>query len=324
MNTLAQLGIAPIFGLFFASFFLATFVLIDALTPPSTRAARRRGGAAAGSAGPDAPPVETAIISRAVELASQAAAKRGLVDVLQTKLDQAGLPLRAGELIFFHMAGLVAAGLVAMFVTQSVAATVLLVALGAAAPFLAVAQARRRRAARFHDQLPDTLTLIGGALKAGYSFLQAVDMVVAETLPPMSDEFKRVITESQLGLPVEQALEHMAERVDSINFRWTVMAIKVQREVGGNLAEVLDILANTIRERDAVGRQIRALTAEGRLSAIILYVLPFAVATLLYAMNPTYLSVLFTSSTGILMIVFAAIMLVVGGVWLKKVVSIEV
>lgn len=311
----AELGMLPIFVLFFASFSLATFVAVEALAP---KRRRPRPEDADGGA------TEQAIISRAVELTSQAAERRGFVQVLQAKIDQAGLPLRAGELVFFHIVVVIGAGLIASFATQSPVLVVLIVGLGAAAPLVAIEIVHKRREARFHDQLPDTLQLIGGALKAGYSFLQAIDMVVAETLPPMSDEFKRVLAESQLGLPVEQALDHMAERVDSTNFNWTVMAVKIQREVGGNLAEVLDILANTIRERDAVGRQIKTLTAEGRISAIILYVLPFVVAALLYVMNPGYLTPMFTTGAGIAMVSLATVMLIVGGVWLKKVVTIEV
>jgi tight adherence protein B len=311
---LASLLMPVVFGLFFTSFSLATFVLVDALAP------RRR----ASRPGEELPEHQTALLARAVELTRDAADRRGFVDALQAKIDQSGLTLRAGELIFFHVAAVIAIGLLASFATSNPVFVVLLVGLGAAAPLVGLELVRKRREARFHDQLPDTLVLIGGALKAGYSFLQAIDMVVQETLPPVSDEFKRVLAESQLGLPVEQALDHMAQRVNSTNFYWTVMAVKIQREVGGNLAEVLEILASTIRERDAVSRQIKTLTAEGRLSAIILYILPFVVAALLYVMNPGYLSVMFTTAPGIGMLVVAAIMLVVGGVWLKRVVTIEV
>ncbi|RJQ52325.1 MAG: type II secretion system protein F [Actinobacteria bacterium] len=310
MDAIAALGAGPIFVIFFAAFFLASTVVVEALLPSRDR--------------PRTASAETALLTRAVEIASQAAASRGVLDEIQTRLDRAGLPLRAGELIFFHFAAVVGAGLLAGLLTQNVVVVILAVFVGAAAPLVAIEIAHRRRQRRFHEQLPDTLTLIAGALKAGYSFLQAVDMVVTETPAPMSEEFKRVLAEAQLGLPVEKALDHMAERVDSTNFHWTVMAVKIQREVGGNLAEVLETLAGTVRERDALGRQIRTLTAEGRLSAIILYVLPVVVGTLLYVMNPRYLSVMFTNAAGISMLVVAAVMLVAGGVWLKKVVTIEV
>ena len=121
------------------------------------------------------------------------------------------------------------------------------------------------------------LGLLAGSLRAGYGLLQGVELVVKEMTPPTSVEFGRVVTEARLGLPVETALEKMARRMGSEDFLWAVSAVSIQREVGGNLAEVLDIVATTIRERDALRRHISGLTSEGRLSAVILSVLPFAV-----------------------------------------------
>lgn len=242
---------------------------------------------------------------------------------LQASLDKAGVPLRASEFIFFHVIAFLAAILVG-YILLGPAGVVLFVLLSIMTPMLGLKHLKKQRETKFHNQLPDTLSLIAGALKAGYSFLQAVDMTVKETSPPMSVEFKRVLTEARLGLPLEQALDNMAKRVESENFDWTVMAVKIQREVGGNLAEILEILARTIRERDQVSRQIKALTAEGRLSAMILFLLPFAVGLLLMVLNPSYLLMLFTHPLGIGMVVIASFMLAVGGFWLKKVVTIEI
>ncbi len=166
--------------------------------------------------------------------------------------------------------------------------------------------------------------MIAGSIRAGYSFLQAISVAVEETLPPMSDEFRRVLAEARLGFPLEEALEKMADRVGEQNFYWTVMAINIQREVGGNLAEVLEILADTIRDRDRVKRQIKTLTAEGRLSAIILVLLPIFMIFMLSVLNPTYISELFTTSIGLLMILIGSILMLLGGLWLKKIVTIEV
>ncbi len=311
MDLVGQLGIGPIFILFFAAAFLAGTVVVEVLLPAKRDKTSEPGA-------------ETALLSRAVEIASRAADKRGLLEGIQARLDRAGLPIRAGELMFFHFSAVLAAGILAALLFRSFLVVALFVFIGAVLPLLFVEVAYRRRHNRFHSQLPDTLTLIAGALKAGYSFLQSVDMVVAETPAPMSDEFKRVLAEAQLGLPVEQALDHMAERLDSTNFYWTVMAVKIQREVGGNLAEVLETLAGTVRERDRVSRQIKTLTAEGRISAIILYVLPFVVAALLYVVNPGYLSVMFTNTIGLVLITVSIALMILGGVWLKKIVTIEV
>lgn len=257
-------------------------------------------------------------------LVSALAEKRGLIEDFQLKLDRAGLPLRASEFVFLHLSGTVFLGLLGYLLSESFALAIFLVGVGVLFPLFLMGLFKKRRETRFHGQLPDTLTLIAGALRAGYSFLQAVDMVVEETLPPMSIEFRRVLTEARLGLSLEDALDNMANRLQSTNFNWTIMAVKTQREVGGNLAEVLEILADTIRERDRVARQIKVLTAEGRLSAIILFLLPLALGVVLYFLNPSYVMTLFGHPLGWMMIVVTTILMIIGGVWLKKVITIEV
>jgi tight adherence protein B len=211
-----------------------------------------------------------------------------------------------------------------MLVFQGWLIRIIAVVAGSVIPFLFVRLKRNRRAARFHEQLPDTLGLLAGALKAGYSFLQAVDTVAQETAPPIKTEFQRLVAETRLGSPIELALDQMAERINSTNVDWTVMAVKIQREVGGNLAEILEILADTVRQRDQVGRQIQALTAEGRLSAAILIILPFALAGIMFFVNPGYLGALFSTSMGLTMLGIAGVLMVIGIVWLKKIVTIDV
>jgi tight adherence protein B len=252
------------------------------------------------------------------------ASQRGFTDLIQLKLEQAGLPLRPLEFIFFHFLFALLAGMAASLFTKNLVSPILLAGVATSLPILILYVLINRRRAKFHEQLPDTLTMIAGSIRAGYSFLQAISVAVDETLPPMSDEFRRVLTEARLGLPLEEALEKMAERVGEQNFTWTVMAINIQREVGGNLAEVLEILADTIRDRDRVKRQIKTLTAEGRLSALILIILPFFQAFLLFLVNPTYMSLLFTTGIGLLMVLAAIVLMLLGGLWLKKIVSIEV
>ncbi|MHB0977398.1 MAG: type II secretion system F family protein [Candidatus Aquicultorales bacterium] len=262
-------------------------------------------------------------LNRLIDFVAPLFINRSFASKLQALIDKAGVPLRSSEFVFFHILGVLGSALLG-FVVGGPLGMWLFVVVAGILPVAGMIRLKNQRERRFHDQLPDTLSLIAGALKAGYSFLQAVDMTVRETAPPMSLEFKRVLTEARLGLPVEQALENMAKRVESSTFDWTVMAVKTQREVGGNLAEILEILAETIRERDRVGRQIKVLTAEGRLSAIILFLLPFAVSSVLWVINPGYLGLLFSHSLGIAMLAMSALMLAVGGVWLRKVVTIEV
>ena len=181
---------------------------------------------------------------------------------------------------------------------------------------------RRRRA--FMDQLPQTLQLLAGSLRAGYGLLQAIDTVVKEAADPTSTEFARVLTEARLGLPLEQALEGMAQRLESEDFHWVVLAIGIQREVGGNLAELLTTVADTMRNRAALRRQIRVLSAEGRISAWVIGLMPFFVAFALQILNPGYVGALLEEFAGILMLIVGGLLLVVGAIWLRRIVQIEV
>lgn len=264
------------------------------------------------------------VISQAVNLASSLAERGGFMQEIQLRVERSGLPLRASEFVFLHICTVVFVGLIAFGLFESWLLRIAIIPVASAAPLILLQYLNKHRETLFHQQLPDTLNLIAGALKAGYSFLQAVDMTVQETAPPISTEFKRVLTEARLGLSVEQALDHMAERAQSTNFNWTVMAVKIQREVGGNLAEVLEILADTVRQRDRVYRQIKVLTAEGRLSAVILFLLPICLGAVLFVVNPQYISALFTTSSGLMLLAAAVVLMLMGGVWLRKIVAIEV
>ena len=168
------------------------------------------------------------------------------------------------------------------------------------------------------------MQLLSGSLQAGYGFMQAIDTIVKEAPPPTSTEFGRVLTEARLGMPIEDALQTMADRMGSEDFRWVVLAINIQRQVGGNLAQLLSTVADTLREREQVRRQIKVLSAEGRLSAVILVILPFAIAGYIAVANPTYLKPLFKETFGHIMIAFALVMMTIGIFWMKKIIKIDV
>lgn len=250
--------------------------------------------------------------------------RKGLTTDFQLILEQAGLPFKVSEFVVLHLGFTLIASSLVYFLFGDWLVAAVVAGAGAMVPAILVNYLKKKRADTFHAQLPDTLSLIAGGLKAGYSFLQTIEMVAGETKPPMSAELKKVLTEARLGLPLEDALDHMVERVESINFTWTVFAIKIQRETGGNLAEFLEVIAQTIRERDYLARQIKVLTAEGRLSAIILFVLPFVLAGLIYLVNRDYLAVLFNTTAGLTMVGGALVLMAAGGWWLKKIVAIEV
>ncbi|PKQ30114.1 MAG: hypothetical protein CVT60_01875 [Actinobacteria bacterium HGW-Actinobacteria-10] len=261
---------------------------------------------------------------RMVGLVGQVAGRRGFTLAVRQRLERGGLPLRPAEYITGHVMLVVIAGVVTQFATGNLALAALVVGVATVVPILYIDAKVRARTGAFEEQLPQILNLIAGSLRAGWGLLQSVDMVVKETLPPASDEFRRVQTEARLGLPVEDALRAMAERVGSEDFAWAVTAISIQREVGGNLAEVLDVVAATIRDRSALRRQVSALTAEGRLSAMILIALPFVEGVVLFAVNPSYMRPLIEEPLGWLILAFGLLLLLVGSIWLVRALKVEV
>jgi len=205
---------------------------------------------------------------------------------------------------------------------RSIATSVLV--LGLAAPWLFLSVRQSRREAAFLGQLPDTLQLLAGSLQAGYSLPQAMDSVIREAKPPIATEFNRALVETRLGLPAEEALDGIAARTHSRDFSWIVMAIRIQREVGGNLAELLGTVAETLRERERLHRQIRSLSAEGRLSAIILAALPFVFTGYLLIKQPDYLRPLYTNPYGIGLSFVGIVLLLVGVEWMRRAIKVEV
>ncbi|HEV8697265.1 MAG TPA: type II secretion system F family protein [Candidatus Limnocylindrales bacterium] len=192
----------------------------------------------------------------------------------------------------------------------------------------------RRKGGRlnaFNKQLPDTITLIANALRAGSSFLQAIELVVRESRPPISTEFSRVIREVNLGLPFDQALENMVRRVRSDDLELMATAISIQHQVGGNLAEILDSISYTIRERIRIKGEIRTLTAQQRLSGYVVGFLPIALAGFLFVAAPGFMDPMFANPpaiaglpAGVIILIFGGIMMFIGFMLIRKIVDIEV
>lgn len=261
---------------------------------------------------------------RAMAMLESSSMPEGIDERLSLRLEQAAWPLRNGEFLALTvLAGLgtgVATGLVFNWLGGF-----LLALIAAAVPWLILETRRSRRRDAFLQQLPDTLQLLAGSLRAGYAVLQAIDSVAKEAPSPTAEELQRVVTEARLGMPIEDALEAMGVRIGSDEFRWVVLAINIQREVGGNLAELLDTVAETLREREALRRQIKVLSAEGRLSAVILIALPIVLTIYLVLVRPTYIATLVTSGPfGWLMVIGASVLMGVGVLWIRKMVQIEV
>jgi tight adherence protein B len=264
------------------------------------------------------------LFGKAAQMAEALIRRSHLEEALLTRLELAGLRLRVAELALLWLGSALGVPLLLLALSRSLLLAFVGALLGTLAPLAFLVIRASRRQARFDEQLPDTLQLLSGAMQAGHSLLQAVDTAAREAGEPISVEFQRVLTEARLGMPLEEALEGMAKRMNSQDFEWTVMAIALQRQVGGNLAELLNAVAQTIRERYTLKRQIRALSAEGRLSSVILSILPFIMFFLLLAFNPTFLAPLYSTPLGLAMLSGAAILMIVGVIWMKKITEIEV
>lgn len=261
---------------------------------------------------------------RVVELAGVVASKGGFDAAIRQSLERAGLPLRPVEYMVLHSSTVLLVSILIQLVGQSMPITIITIVLLAFGPVVMLQILADSRSRAFQEQLPDVLNLLASSLRAGWGLQQAVSVVVSELGPPAALEFERVVTEARLGLPLEDALEKMAVRMNSEDFKWAVTAIAIQREVGGNLAEVLDMVASTIRERAMLRRQISSLTAEGRLSAIILIALPFVEGGALWMLNPGYFAPLVGSPYGLVTMSIGLVLLVIGMIWLRNVVKIEV
>ena len=247
-------------------------------------------------------------------------AKRGRG--LAGQLELAGIKTKASDVVVLTVAASLAAGALMMLVVAPAIGLVVAVVIPVVGWFiLGFLVGRRKRA--FADQLDSTLQMMAASLRAGYSLLQSIQAMSSEGDSPTKDEFSRVLNETRIGRPFNESLIEVAHRMGSEDFKWVAQAIAINREVGGNLADVLDGVARTIRDRNQLHRQVAALAAEGKLSAIILMALPFGVAAFLTIGNPAYLSRLFTTTIGWGIVVAAIIMLTVGGIWLRATVKIK-
>lgn len=244
---------------------------------------------------------------------------------LAVRLDRAGSSRRPAEWALLSCTVSVALIALLILITRNVVVGVPVGGLvGWLAMRLVLSVKISRRRAAFDSQLPDMLQLVASSLQAGFSLPQALDAVTREETQPMTGEISRAIAETRIGVNLETALGGVAERMDSNDLRWTVMAIRIQREVGGNLAEVLRTTIGTIRERGYLRRQVRALSAEGRLSSYVLICLPIAIGGWLLYSNPAYTRVLYTTAAGIAMLIAAGILFIIGVIWIRALIKLEV
>lgn len=264
----------------------------------------------------------TDLASHLTDAAEKSLGRRGFGAKWNAALERAGINLRPAEFAVLT-ASLALAGF-------AIGTTVANVLMGVMTSILVLFGARTyvsfrgsRRQAKFADQLNDTLQLLAGSLRAGYGMMQAIDSVARESESPTAEEFSRLVVEARLGRDLTAAMEAMGERIESEDFEWVIQAIAIHREVGGDLAQVLDTVAATIRERNQIRRQIKALSAEGKLSGVILTLLPLGVAMMIGMTNPTYMAPLFQSFAGLVLVTVGFSLMIAGGFWMRHFINLK-
>jgi tight adherence protein B len=262
-----------------------------------------------------------AVFAGLFRLTEQAFSHRSPWKKMQTKLERADLPLRTVEFFYLTTGCGFLLMLFAALTGRSTLAILIALGIGVAIPYVWVTFKAKRRMLAFEDQLPDLLVTLAASLKAGHSFKQGIQTIVDEGHEPASKELGRVITDTRLGRPMDEALADTAERIGSNNFSFVITAVTIQRQVGGSLAGLFDMIADTVRQRQQFARKIRSLTAMGRASAYVLVGLPFFVGMAMTVMNPTYMDPLYHSSTGHTLIMIGLVMMAIGSLMLKKIVS---
>jgi tight adherence protein B len=315
--------------------FLGVFLLVVVAFAPVFRSERKEriatieayGLGRARPEGKAAKAAPSAISQSIVDMGEQFMSGRESTSRTMMLLDRADLPWRAGEWFVLRVLAVLVGGLVGyvLLVARNpwIGLTVGVVA-GLVLPAIVLRYLARKRARAFEFVLPDVLMLTATSLASGFSLLQALDAVARDAPEPCAKEFSRALAETRIGADVSDALEHMADRMDSNNMRWATMAIRIQREVGGNLAETLRMTAATLREREGLRRHVRALSAEGRLSAYILIALPIGILFFSMYSNYEYVSLLWTTFYGLVMCFMGIVAMIIGIFWMRNVVKIEV
>jgi tight adherence protein B len=242
---------------------------------------------------------------------------------LHRLLERADVPLKTVELVYAAVGSGLLAGV--LFAAAGMSTLIIFAAMifGGALPILVVWHKARRRLAAIDDQLPDLLVTLAATLKAGHSFRQGIQAVVDEGQPPASKEFKRVLTETRLGRPMDDALADMAARIGSKNVTFVVTAVTIQRQVGGSLAGIFDMVADAVRNRQQFARKIKSLTAMGRASAYVLVGVPFFMLGTISLLSPEYMDPLYHTSTGNKLMILGCVMITIGSLMLKKIVSFK-
>jgi len=274
--------------------------------------------------GTESKPPLRAVADGLVNVVDSVLKRRGWVPFPSTEIEMASLRMTAGSLVVLVSV----LSFTALLLGSSFSGNVLIGLLVAAlVPIITKVVLRRRgnkRRKAFGEQLDESLQMIASALRAGHSLARALDTASREAPVPTSEEFARIVNENRIGRDIVDAMNTTADRMDSQDFRWVAEAVAVQRDTGGNLNEVLDKVGATIRERNHILREVQTLSAEGRMSAVILMVLPVFVALGMTATNPGYMAPLFDGMTGVVILGGAAVLFAIGGLWMRVIVNVKV
>jgi tight adherence protein B len=304
----------------------AAVLLVPAKAQPMTVAERVTAYTGSGATKADAKAATEPMFDQAKAAAAGVLERnKGLEEGLAVRLATAGSGFKPSEWLLLHVGIVIASGLLGVLLGRgSLVIGILFLVVGFFLPRLYLSFKSSRRKKAFNATLPDTLQLMAGSLSAGLSLAQSVDTITREGQEPIASEFKRVLVETRIGVPLEVAFEGVAARFDSQDFAWVVMAIRIQRQVGGNLAELLTTVAATMRERQYLRRQVNALAAEGKLSAMILCALPPGVFLFVMLTQPDYMAPLYADARGILLFGGAVAWLLVGVFWMSRIIKVEV
>jgi tight adherence protein B len=263
-----------------------------------------------------------------IEFVNRRVEKSTIGERISRELARADLKLKPGEYMGVYVISVLGVAIVAFFLGGRIFFSALIGAgIGAFLPQMYVKNQQAKRLVRFNDQLPDMLNLMVNGLRAGYSTLQAMEAVSKELPPPICDEFRRVVQEMQLGVPMERAMDNLLRRIPSPDLDFLVTAINVQREVGGNLAEIMDVISYTIRERIRIKGEIRVMTSQAMYSGRILALMPVALMGILWFLNRSYIMEFFSKDNlmcGSIALGAAAILITVGYFTMTRIANIEV
>lgn len=256
--------------------------------------------------------------------ASKIFAAKSYTHNVELELAKADIPLRGEEFILMNLISGVLPALIIGAIFQNIALAIVVSIIGFIIPKIIINYAKQKRITRFNGQIGDALVVMSNSLRAGFSFLQAMEMVSKEMPSPIADEFARTLREMNLGTPTEEAMSNLAKRIGSDDLDLVVTAVLIQRQVGGNLSEVLDSISHTIRERIRIKGEIKTLTAQGRMSGMIIGFLPVGICAILFVINPSYMMTLFTNIIGLFIVGLGVTSQMIGVLIIKKIVDIEV